>query len=122
MMKALTWTNRVNELNSRLESGDLPVRVVNFTSVWTILYTRPGRCNWMFQYYLRAEGLSLSWIGSGRIIMSHNFSDADYDAIMQRFVAAAQAMQNDGWWWQQTGLTDKSIKKQVFREILTSRF
>jgi hypothetical protein len=32
-------------------------------------------------YRLRAEGLSLGRIGSGRIIMSHNFSDADYDAV-----------------------------------------
>ena len=77
---------------------------------------------WMFQYYLRAEGLSLPWTGSSRLIMSHNFSDADYDAVMARFVSAAQAMLNDGWWWQQEGLTDKSIKKQVFREMLAHRF
>ena len=116
------WNARVMELNNRLESKGLPVRVVNFTSVWTIIYIRPSRYNWMFQYYLRAEGLSLPWTGSGRIIMSHNFSDADYDAVVQRFVAAAQAMQNDGWWWQHAGLTNKSIKKQVFREMLASRF
>ena len=116
------WDNRVMELNSRMESEDLPVRVVNFTSVWTILYTQPSRYNWMFQYYLRAAGLALSWTGSGRIIMSHNFSDADYDAVMQRFVAAAQAMNNDGWWWQRAGLTNSSIKKQVFRELLASYF
>ena len=100
----------------------MPVKIVNFSSVWTILYTLPSRYNWMFQYYLRAEGLSLSWIGSGRIIMSHNFSDEDYETVMQRFVAATQAMQNDGWWWQHASLTNKTIKKQILREMLASRF
>jgi glutamate-1-semialdehyde 2,1-aminomutase len=26
----------------------------------------PSRYNWMLQYYLRAEGLALSWVGTGR--------------------------------------------------------
>jgi glutamate-1-semialdehyde 2,1-aminomutase len=98
------------------------VKVANMSSVWTILYTQPSRYNWMFQYYLRAEGLAISWVGSGRMIMSHNFSDADFDAVVQRFVAAAQAMQADGWWWQDTGLTNKAIKKQIFRELLSAAF
>jgi len=46
--------------------------------VWTTLYTQPSRYNWMLQFYLRAEGLSLSWIGTGRYIFSHDLSDADF--------------------------------------------
>jgi len=30
----------------------------------TICYRQPSRYNWMFQYYLRAAGLSLSWVGT----------------------------------------------------------
>ena len=59
----------------------------------------PSRYNWMFQYYLRAEGLALSWVGSGRLIFSHNYSDADFEAVADRVVAAATAMNDDGWWW-----------------------
>jgi glutamate-1-semialdehyde 2,1-aminomutase len=114
------WNNRAAELNGRLSEKNLPVRIVNLVSIWTVIYTVPSRFNWMFQYYLRAQGLSISWIGSGRIIMSHNFSDADYETVMQRFVAAAQQMQNDGWWWQGAGLTDKTIKQQIFREMRSS--
>lgn len=116
------WNKRVQSLNTRLAEKDLPVKVANMSSVWTILYTRPGRYNWMFQYYLRAQGLSISWVGSGRMIMSHNFSDDDYEAVMQRFVVAAQAMSADGWWWQDAALTDKAIKKQIFKEVLATVF
>ena len=43
----------------------------------------------MLQYYLRAEGLALSWVGTGRLIFSLNYTDADFDAVADRFVAAA---------------------------------
>jgi len=116
------WNNRVSTLNQRLADKNLPVEIVNLTSIWTVIYTLPSRFNWMFQYYLRAQGLALSWIGTGRIIISHNFNDEDYEAVMQRFVAAAEAMKQDGWWWQDAKLTNKAIKKQIFREMLTSVF
>ena len=35
----------------------------------------------MLQYYLRAEGLVLSWVGTGRLIFSLNYSDADFAAV-----------------------------------------
>ena len=53
----------------------------------------------MLQYYLRAEGLALSWVGTGRLIFSLDYTDADFEAVAERFVAAAQAMREDGWWW-----------------------
>ena len=34
----------------------------------------PSRYNWMLQYYLRAEGLALSWVGTGRLIFSLNYT------------------------------------------------
>jgi glutamate-1-semialdehyde 2,1-aminomutase len=116
------WNARAARLNRRLEEQDLPVRVANLCSVWTITYELPSRYNWMFQFYLRAEGLALSWVGSGRLIFSHDYTDEDFEAVADRFVAAATAMWADGWWWQAPGLTNRSIKKQVFRELLASRF
>ncbi|MGD8978338.1 MAG: aminotransferase class III-fold pyridoxal phosphate-dependent enzyme [Gammaproteobacteria bacterium] len=115
------WNERAALLNQRLEERQLPVRVVNLSSIWTVNYILPSRYHWMFQYYLRAEGLALSWVGSGRFIFSHNFSDEDYDAVMQRFIAAAEAMSADGWWWQPSGVTDRSIKRGILREMLASR-
>ena len=51
-----TWNGRAASLNARFEAADLPVRVANLSSIWTMLYTRPSRYNWMLQFYLRAQG------------------------------------------------------------------
>ena len=39
----------------------------------------------MLQYYLRAEGLLLSWIGTGRLNFSLNYTDADFAEVVDRF-------------------------------------
>jgi glutamate-1-semialdehyde 2,1-aminomutase len=116
------WNGRASALNARLEAAGLPVRVANLASVWTILYTQPSRYNWMFQFYLRAEGLALAWVGSGRLIFSHNYSDADFAAVADRFVRAAEAMRADGWWWSAPALTNKAIRRRILREVLRARF
>lgn len=115
------WDSRAAALNRRLEAANLPVRVEAMSSVWTICYTRPSRYNWMLQYYLRAEGLALSWVGTGRLIFSLNFTDADFTAVADRFVAACRTMDADGWWWTPDGATNRGIRRQVLREMLLRR-
>jgi glutamate-1-semialdehyde 2,1-aminomutase len=114
------WNARAGSLNDML--GELPVRVANLSTIWTVLYTRPSRYNWMLQYYLRAEGLALSWIGTGRLIFSLDYTQADFDAVAERFVRAARAMQEDGWWWSDPSLTNKGIKRAILREMIAHRF
>jgi glutamate-1-semialdehyde 2,1-aminomutase len=116
------WNARAARLNEALEKERLPVRVANLSTVWTVCYTRPSRYNWMLQYYLRAEGLALSWVGTGRLIFSLDYSEADYEALEQRFLAAARAMERDGWWWSDAALTNKSIKRSILREMIAQRF
>jgi glutamate-1-semialdehyde 2,1-aminomutase len=111
------WNRRAAELNARLEAAALPVRVANLATIWTVNYTQPSRYNWMLQYYLRVAGLHLGWIGTGRFIFSLDYSEADFQAVADRFVAAASAMQADGWWWSDGSLTDKAIRRRVMREM-----
>jgi glutamate-1-semialdehyde 2,1-aminomutase len=116
------WDARAAALNEKLERECLPVRVANLSTIWTVLYTRPSRYNWMLQYYLRAEGLALAWIGTGRLIFSLDYTEADFEAVAERFVAAARAMERDGWWWSAPSLTDRSIRRQILREMIRQRF
>jgi glutamate-1-semialdehyde 2,1-aminomutase len=118
-----TWNARADELNRRLEGKALPVRVANMSSIWTVFYTCPSRYNWMLQYYLRREGLALSWVGTGRLIFSLNYTAEDFEAVASRFVAAAEAMAQDGWWWEGDSEARRpSIKRQVLYEMLSHRF
>ena len=80
-------------LNARSRPRTCPSRSANLSSIWTVCYTQPSRYNWMLQYYLRADGLALSWVGTGRLIFSLDYTDADFEAVAERFVAAARAMQ-----------------------------
>jgi glutamate-1-semialdehyde 2,1-aminomutase len=117
-----TWDARAARLNALLAAEQLPVQVANLQSVWTVCYTRPGRYHWMLQFYLREQRLALSWVGSGRMVFSLNFSDDDFDEVARRFVAAACAMRDDGWFWHDAHLTGKAIRRGLLREMLAHRF
>jgi glutamate-1-semialdehyde 2,1-aminomutase len=116
------WDARARLLNEELAAKGLPVRVANMSSVWTINYTEPSRYNWMFQYYLRLENLALSWIGTGRLIFSLNYTDADFKVVADHFVAAAERMKQDGWWWRDAALTNKGIRRQILKEMIARRW
>ena len=116
-----TWNERAERLNQRLRDEHLPVQVANLSSIWTVCYTQPSRYNWMLQYYLRAEGLALSWVGTGRLIFSLNYTDGDFDAVAHRFVTAARTMQQDGWWWTDGATSNASIRRTILKEILAHR-
>lgn len=114
------WDARARDLNRRLEAEGLPLRVANMSTVWTVIYTRPSRYNWMLQYYMRAEGLALSWVGTGRLIFSLTCTAHEFEEVARRFVAAAEAMDCDGWWF--AGHESKAarvpIKRRILKEII----
>ena len=114
------WDGRAAALNAQLAAAGVPVQVANLSSIWTVLYTAPSRYNWMLQFYLRAEGLALSWVGTGRLIFSLDYSDADFAAVAYRFVAACRSMQDEGWWWSGAAVGNKSIRRQVLREVVAT--
>jgi len=115
----------VLDTNAALIAAKLPIRVDSLTTVWTVLFNQPGRYHWMFQYYLRAEGLALSWVGTGRCLFSLDFTDAQFQQVTRALLAAGKAMQEDGWWWvgeegAAPAVTAKSISSRMGFEVVSA--
>jgi glutamate-1-semialdehyde 2,1-aminomutase len=107
--------------NRALAEAALPVRVVHLATVWTVLFIEPGRYNWLLQYYLRAEGVTLSWVGTGRCLATMDFTEKDYAALQTKLVDAAAAMKADGWWLgADHPRREKTMRLRLIREMLAS--
>jgi glutamate-1-semialdehyde 2,1-aminomutase len=115
------WDARTSRLNHRLAQHGLPLEAANISSIITLGYTKPSRYNWMFQFYLRQQGLALSWTGTGRLIFSHDYTEADFDAVIECILAAGETMRADGWWWHPQGQTDKRINRQILGEMARAK-
>jgi glutamate-1-semialdehyde 2,1-aminomutase len=112
------WNARADQFNERMQHEALPVRAHALSTIWTISYVQPSRYHWLLQFYLRAEGLALSWVGTGRLIFSLNYTQADFDEVLERFVRAARQMHADGWWWQPPTGRSLGIRRRMAREVL----
>jgi glutamate-1-semialdehyde 2,1-aminomutase len=112
-----TWNLRREKFNQVMIDKGLPLRAANMSSVWSLYYTDTSRYNWMLQYYLRSQGLALSWVGTGRLIFSLNYSDAEFEEVLKRFVAACEAMKSAHWFWAPEGLTNKLIRRSILKEM-----
>lgn len=115
------WNGHASRFNTALEAAGLPVRVANLSSIWTVTYTAPSRYHWMLQFYLRRHGLMLSWVGSGRIVFSLNYGDAEIERVLQKFVSAAREMQADGWFWHPPAASNRAIRRSLLLEALRQR-
>lgn len=117
--RCAAWAASVNK---DFAERALPLRVVNLATVWTVLFQQPGRYNWLLQYYLRAEGVTLSWVGTGRCLSNMAFTAEHYDELGAKLTAAASRMMLDGWWLE--GLEQperrKAMKSRLTREMIGS--
>jgi glutamate-1-semialdehyde 2,1-aminomutase len=116
------WDGRAAVLNERLRVEGLPVRVANLSTIWTLTYIEPSRYNWMLQFYLRIHGITLSWVGTGRLIFSLTFTQSQFESVADRIVAAAAAMRADGWWSIGALRSNKAIRRRVLHEMLQVKF
>jgi glutamate-1-semialdehyde 2,1-aminomutase len=112
----------VRSTNEKLAESALPLRVVNLATVWTVLFKEPSRFNWLLQYYLRAEGVTLSWVGTGRCLSSMDFTAEDYQELLTKLLNAAHKMKSDGWWLTAAEYPgrEKTMRARLMREMLGS--
>jgi glutamate-1-semialdehyde 2,1-aminomutase len=139
MYEFLTWATTADteadyeEMNQRCASWvlstnrwlveeALPIRVVALGTIWTVLFKEPGRYNWLLQYYLRDEGITLSWVGTGRCLASMDFTSADYATLERAMVRAARQMTRDGWWLsaEMTPHMEMGMRMRLLKEMLHS--
>jgi glutamate-1-semialdehyde 2,1-aminomutase len=87
-----------------------------------VLFKEPSRYNWLLQYYLRAEGVTLSWVGTGRCLSSMDFTAEDYGALGEKLLRASQAMKSDGWWptTQEYPERERVMRTRLIREMAAS--
>ena len=116
------WDSRAESLNVAFSAAGIPLLAANLSSIWTLNYLQPSRYNWMLQFYLRAQGIALGWVGTGRLIFSLDFTQTGFDAVVQRMLRAAEAMREDGWWTADPALTNRSIRRRIFRETIHAKF
>jgi len=103
----------IAKANAAFKEKDYPIQLANWFSVWSIMYTRPGRYHWMFQYYTKDAGINMSWVGSGRLLFSLEWKKEDYDRLLERFLIACENMKKGGWWEPPPG----NIKKKLGMEM-----
>jgi glutamate-1-semialdehyde 2,1-aminomutase len=108
--------------NRRLAEDSLPIRVVSLGTIWTVLFKQPGRYNWLLQYYMRDEGITLSWVGTGRCLSNMDFTSADYATLERAIVRAARQMKHDGWWLsaELNPRMETRMRMRLLREMLGS--
>jgi len=106
--------------NKAFKAQGFPLEFANWFSVWSMVYTEPGRYHWMFQYFLRDAGVALSWVGTGRCLFSLDWTQADYDKLLERILVACAAMKAGGWWEPPRVSVKKSIGLEFAAAIFKS--
>ena len=115
------WSARLANINATLRENLLPVHFVAMETVWTMVYSVPSRYNWMLQFYLREQGIALSWVGTGRFIFNLSYSDEEFEKVTQAVVRACERMREDGWWWTPSDASPKRIKRALMLELIGHR-
>jgi len=112
----------VEESNRAFAEDDLPIELVNLGTIWTVQFRAPSRYNWLLQYYLRAEDINLSWVGTGRCLSSLDYSEDDYDTLTSKLRSAATMMKEDKWWLTEEEQADqeKRIKSRLNKDLAGS--
>ena len=119
------WRDETNDILNKSFESDPPIAVQSYASVWTIMYRRPSRYNFLLQYYLRDEGLNLSWVGTGRVCFSLDFQQKQLIEVREALIRASRRMEEDGWWARDNGKgreIQASIAKEVVKAMIARLF
>jgi len=106
----------IAKANASFKENGYPLKLANWFSVWSMMYTEPGRYHWMLQYYMREAGVALSWVGTGRCLFSLDWTEAHFETLLTRMLAACAEMKKGGWWES----PKINVKMAVSQEFVTA--
>jgi len=110
----------IKEANAAFKANGYPLELANWFSVWSMMYTEPGRYHWMLQYYMRDAGVALSWVGTGRCLFSLDWTDEQYDTLKTRMLEACRMMKEGGWWEKPQTNVKSAVAKEFVVAIVKS--
>lgn len=116
------WHARMMQVNHALKMAGHPLEFAGIETVWTMLYHVPSRYNWMLQFYLRQNGIALSWVGTGRFVFNLSLSDSEFEVFVKALLTACQQMKADGWWWTLPSVNPQRIQRSLVLELLRQKF
>jgi len=64
----------------------------------------------------------LSWVGTGRLIFSLNYTEEDFNVVLKKFIAACQSMKAAQWFWAPPQLTNKMIRRSILKEMFFKKY
>ena len=107
------WCEETNSIleTTFAEHGPAPIQLASYSTVWTLLFKRPGRYPLLLQYYLKDEGVNLSWVGTGRMCISLDFEERHFRELRESLIRACRRMFEDGWWFD--GDSDAAASRDV---------
>ena len=91
------FDNFSSKLNELLESKALPIRVRNFSNTFSVNYLNDSIYNSRYPQYLLAEGVFLGNYSTGKWNMNDDTTSADLDELGAKFIAAAEKMNEHGY-------------------------
>jgi len=106
----------IQKANAAFKKEGYPLEFRNWFSVWSMVYTAPGRYHWMLQYYMRDAGIALSWVGTGRCLFSLDWKEKHFEELLSRTLVACEEMRKGGWW----DAPKINIKKAISGEFATA--
>ncbi|WP_413700645.1 hypothetical protein ACLKMH_01810 [Psychromonas sp. KJ10-10] len=94
------WPRGVAYFNQRLIEEKRRLKITNIHSILSAQYRLPSLYNSMLAFYLKKNGIELSWV---RRKTNHQFH-----AVVECFALAEQQILQETWWWQSPLLTNKT--------------
>lgn len=110
--------NFIAKANAAFGTKGYPIKLSNWFSVWSIMYTQPGRYHWMLQYYMKDADINMSWVGTGRLLFSLEWQEKDYDRLLEKMLVACENMRKGGWWAPPQANIKQKLGMEMGRAVL----